>query len=54
VPVTIYAAVSSGRATYADLATILSLEDLYDILEIVEVESYNDRIIAAASRKMQE
>jgi hypothetical protein len=44
VPSTIAMAVASGRATYADLATRLSVEDLHDILEIVAVELHNARV----------
>ena len=32
-----------GRATLAELNTVYSLEDLYDITEMVEVETYNER-----------
>lgn len=34
-------AVSTGRATMAELATVLSVENLHDILEIVTIDGYN-------------
>lgn len=44
-PPTIGLAVSSGKATMAELASVLSLEDLYDILEVVGVDAHNRRVI---------
>lgn len=39
--------VSSGKASYTELCTVLGLEDLYDIVEIVSVDAHNSRIINA-------
>jgi hypothetical protein len=39
-------AVSSGKVTFADLDSILGLEDLEDIVEIVSIDAHNARIIA--------
>lgn len=44
-PRTIGAAVSSGKATIRDLGEALSLEDLYDILEIAAVDAHNIRLL---------
>ena len=39
-------AVSSGKASMAELATVLSTEDLYDILEVINVDAHNAHLIA--------
>lgn len=41
--------VSAGRATLAELATVYGLEDAYDLLEIVQVDAYNDRVARKAA-----
>lgn len=46
VPPTIGMAVSSGKATMAELATVLTVEDLHDILEIIAVDAHNQRVLA--------
>lgn len=38
-------AVSSGKVTFAELSTIIGLEGLYDILEIITVNAHNQRIV---------
>ena len=38
--------VSTGKATWVDLDTKLGVEDLYDLLEIIQVDAYNKRVIA--------
>lgn len=43
VPPTIGAALSSGKASMTELTTTLGLEDLYDILEVIEVDAHNRR-----------
>jgi hypothetical protein len=40
------AVLSSGKATLAECKTVLSLEDLYDILEVVNVDAHNQRILS--------
>lgn len=45
VPPLIGMAVSTGKATMAELATVLSVEDLHNIIEIVRVDAHNRRII---------
>jgi len=45
VPKTIATAVSSEVVTLSDLATALSLEDLWDALEIVAVNRHNESIL---------
>lgn len=42
--------ISCGKATMAELSSVLSVEDLHDIVEIIRVDSYN----AAVIRKSQE
>lgn len=42
--------VAAGKATLAELATILTLEDLHDLLEIIAVENHNARIDAKRER----
>ena len=44
VPPTVGTAVSTGKATMAELSTVLGLEDLHDILEIVHVDGHNARV----------
>lgn len=39
--------VSRGMATLAEMQTVYSLGDLYDMLEILAVDSYNERILQA-------
>jgi hypothetical protein len=45
-PSTIGMVVSSGKATFAELDSVLGLEDLYDILEVIIVDGHNARVIA--------
>lgn len=45
VPPSIGMAISSGKATMAELSTTLGLEDVHDILEIVRVDAHNARIL---------
>lgn len=45
VPRTIATAVSSEMVTLAELATVLSLEDLWDALEVVAVNRHNEAIL---------
>ena len=37
--------ISGGKATLAELDTILSLEDLWDLIEILNVDAHNARIV---------
>lgn len=46
VPSTIAAAISSELTTMAELATLLSLQDLWDVLEIHAVNRRNESIFA--------
>jgi len=38
-------------ATLRELQTVYSLEDLYDLLEVKNVEAYNRRLIDKANKK---
>lgn len=51
VPPTIGMVVSTGKATMAELATVLSLEDLWDLMEIILVDNHNRELIAERTRK---
>lgn len=44
VPPSIGIVISSGKATLAELDTILGAEDLYDLLEIIAVDAHNQRM----------
>lgn len=37
--------ISSGKATLHELDTVLSLEDVYDILEVISVDAHNQRLL---------
>jgi hypothetical protein len=37
--------ISTGRATIADLTTVLSLADAYVLLDILAVDNYNRRVL---------
>lgn len=38
------AIICSGKATYTDLQERLSVRDMYNLLEIISVESFNKRV----------
>jgi hypothetical protein len=38
-------------ATAADLATVLTVEDLHDLAEIASVDAHNRRVLAARSEE---
>jgi hypothetical protein len=44
VPRTIGAVLSSRLATMAELETLLGMEDVYDLLEIIAIDAHNKRI----------
>jgi hypothetical protein len=44
VPQTIGAIVSSRLATLTELDTVLGIEDLYDLLEVLSVDTYNKNL----------
>jgi hypothetical protein len=37
--------ISSGKATLVELDTVLGMDDLYDLLEIIMVDAHNRAII---------
>ena len=41
---------SRKHATIHELQTVYSLEDAYDMLEIVRVDNHNDRVAADAAK----
>ncbi len=51
VPGVIGQVISCGRATLHELQTVYSLEDVYDLLEIVMVDAHNARIVRADDEK---
>lgn len=46
VPPRIGMVVSARLATLAELSTVLCLEDLVDLIEIMTVDAHNDRVMA--------
>lgn len=38
-------ALISGYVTYGELSTTLSVEDLYDIVEVYSVDAYNHKVV---------
>lgn len=40
----LFAIISSGRASYVELQEKLSAEDMYNILEAITVENFNQRV----------
>ncbi|WP_347558577.1 transcription elongation factor GreA [Robbsia sp. KACC 23696] len=48
VPRTIGTVISSGKATLAELETVLGMEDVYDLLEIIAIDAYNKQIASRA------
>jgi hypothetical protein len=44
VPRTIGTVVSRGKATLYELQTVYGQEDLHDLLEIITVDSHNERV----------
>lgn len=45
VPRAIAIVLSSGKATLTEVSTTLGLEDMHDLLEIIAIDSHNDRVI---------
>lgn len=37
--------VSAGKATLAELSSVYGLEDLYDLIEIINVDAHNQRLL---------
>ena len=50
VPGVIGAVISTGKATMRDLDEWLSVEDVYDLMEIVSVDAHNRRAVAKARK----
>lgn len=50
VPPSIGMVVSSRKATYAELSTVIGLEGLCDLIEIISVDAHNQRIVDAQNR----
>lgn len=47
----INAIICSGKATYLELQEKLSVMDMYNLLEIISVESFNQRVWAKYSER---
>lgn len=43
--------VSTGKATLAELDSVLSLEDAYDLIEIINIDAHNARMIEKSRPK---
>lgn len=41
---TMFAIVSSGKASYVELQEKLSVQDMYNLLEAISVSNYNERV----------
>jgi len=39
--------ISTGKASLAELSTLLSVEDVHDLLEVIMVDAYNARVVHA-------
>jgi hypothetical protein len=50
VPRTIGTVISAGRASLVELDTLLGTEDMYDLLEIISVDMYNQYVVNKASQ----
>jgi hypothetical protein len=50
VPKTIGTVISAGRASLVELDTVLGVEDMYDLLEIISVDMYNQYIVNKQAR----
>ena len=46
VPPTIGAALSADKSLLGPLSTVLGLEDLHDLLEVIAVDAFNQRQLA--------
>ena len=42
--------ISAGKATLAELNTVLGLEDLYDLIEVVAVDAHNRSVLERRAR----
>ncbi|AXC68277.1 transcription elongation factor GreA [Salmonella enterica subsp. diarizonae] len=45
VPRTIATVISSGKASKAELDSVLGVQDLWDLLEIIQVDAHNERVM---------
>lgn len=43
--------ISFGKATLHELCTVYSVEDVYDLLEIVAVDNHNHRLLSKSKRR---
>jgi len=49
-PQTIGTVISSRLATLTELDTVLGIEDMYDLLEVISVDAYKDYIANEATK----
>ncbi|EGS3384438.1 transcription elongation factor GreA [Salmonella enterica subsp. enterica serovar Mikawasima] len=45
VPRTIATVISSGKASKVELDSVLGVQDLWDLLEIIQVDAHNERVM---------
>ncbi|EDT7434784.1 transcription elongation factor GreA [Salmonella enterica subsp. enterica] len=45
VPRTIATVISSGKASKVELDSVLGVQDLWDLLEIIQVDAHNKRVM---------
>lgn len=46
--------IGAGHATLHELQTIYGLEDMYDLLEIAQVDAYNEGVARKAAERENE
>lgn len=49
VPAIVGTIVSSGKATLHELQTVYGVQDAYDLLEVINVDLYNERVAREAN-----
>ncbi|MHC5174351.1 transcription elongation factor GreA [Serratia rhizosphaerae] len=50
VPHTIATVISSGKATKAELDSVYGVQDLWDLLEIIQVDAHNSRVMQEGNK----
>ncbi|MDR1311996.1 MAG: transcription elongation factor GreA [Burkholderiaceae bacterium] len=50
VPLVVAIAIANKKATLIELQTVYGIEDLYDMMEMIAVESYNRGVMAEEAR----
>lgn len=53
VPFEVHSVIMSGKATYSELSSTLSIRDMYNILESIAVQNYNETVIQRHSEGLR-